>query len=255
MPAGRAKVVAVANQKGGVGKTTTAVNLAAAVNKAGSNALLIDFDPQGNSTSGYGVAKNAGTTVYELLMSETDPAAGLVRTDFGDIVPANINLAGAEIELAQMQPCEYRLKRITDRLAGGYDYIFIDCPPSLGLLTINALAAADSVLVPMQAEYFALEGLTELLNSIKLIRKKINTRLVLDGVILTMYDGRTNLSIQVVDELKRYFGSRLYKTAIPRNVRLAEAPSYGMPVIYYDKFCRGTESYNNLAQEFLKKNA
>lgn len=251
------KIVAVINQKGGVGKTTTAVNLSAGIGICGKKVLLIDADPQGNSTSGMGIDKrNATVSSYDLLITGAGAKAATVVTEFQNVsvIPANIDLAGAEIELINITHRENQLKTALSLIKDEYDYIFIDCPPSLGLITVNALTAADSFLVPIQCEYYAMEGLSQLMNTVRQIKISYNPELYLEGVVLTMFDPRLNLTNQVVGELKKYFAAELYKTAIPRAVRLSEAPSYGKPIQYYDKRNRGTESYNALAKEFIKRN-
>ncbi len=252
-----AKTIAIVNQKGGVGKTTTAVNLAACVGKAGKRVLLVDIDPQGNATSGLGVnKKDVLTSTYDLLIGEADAADMRIHTKFSglDLLPANINLAGAELELSELDNREARIKRFLAPLKAEYDYIFLDCPPSLGLITLNALCAVDSVLVPIQCEYYALEGLSQLMNTIRQVKRRYNALIELEGVLLTMYDGRLNLTQQVVSEVKRFFPQKVYATVIPRNVRLSEAPSFGEPVIYYDKASKGAQAYDAFAAEFLKKN-
>ena len=251
------KIVAVINQKGGVGKTTTAVNLSAGIGICGKKVLLIDADPQGNSTSGMGIDKrNATVSSYDLLITGAGAKAATVVTEFQNVsvIPANIDLAGAEIELINIPHRENQLKTALSLIKDEYDYILIDCPPSLGLITVNALTAADSFLVPIQCEYYAMEGLSQLMNTVRQIKISYNPELCLEGVVLTMFDPRLNLTNQVVGELKKYFAADLYKTAIPRAVRLSEAPSYGKPIQYYDKRNRGTESYNALAKEFIKRN-
>ena len=249
-----AKIIAIVNQKGGVGKTTSCVNLAAAVHKLGRRVLLCDFDPQANATSGLGVDKNAAPNVYDLLVRSIEPKKAVVSTPYCDVLPSNKGLAGAGMELIAMENREYRLKQALDALSGDYDFIFIDCPPSLELLTLNALCAADTVLVPVQCEYYALEGLSDLMNTIRRIRQGLNPQLGLEGVLLTMYTGRNNLSIQVAEEVKRFFPGKVYATVIPRNVRLSEAPSHGKPVMAYDAHSRGAEAYMALADEFAAQN-
>ena len=248
-----AKIIAVANQKGGVGKSTTCVNLTAALKEKGRRVLLCDMDPQGNSTSGMGVDKNAAVTSYELLMEEA--TGGIVKTDYGDVIPSNKVLAGAEIELVSRQNREYKLKGILDPLRDKYDFIIIDCPPSLGLLTLNALCAADGVLIPVQCEYYALEGLSDLVYTIRVVKKALNKALDIEGILLTMFDSRTNLSVQVANEVKRHFPGKIYGAAIPRNVRLSEAPSFGMPVLAYDRNSRGAGGYISLAEEIIRKSS
>lgn len=251
-----AKRIVIANQKGGVGKTTTAVNLAAALSKCGQRVLLCDFDPQGNATSGLGVDKNAvHPSIYEVLIEGADPARAVVKTPWGDVLAANKSLAGAGVEMIGMPNREYLLKNALDVLEPNYDYMLIDCPPSLELLTLNGLCAARSVLIPVQCEYYALEGLSDLINTIRIVKKRLNPEIDIEGVLLTMYDGRTNLSVQVGEEVKRHFRGKVYYTLIPRNVRLSEAPSHGKPVIAYDKFSRGADAYLALAKEVIKKNS
>lgn len=249
------RVIAVANQKGGVAKTTTAVNLCACLAKEGKRVLLVDVDPQGNATSGLGVDRNQlGSCIYDLLLGDAGLSAVLKPTEISglDLLPATINLAGLEIELVNMENREVRLRDVLRPLRQSYNYIFIDCPPSLGLLTINALTAADRVLIPIQCEYYALEGVGQLLQTIKMVQQHLNPELELEGILLTMFDARTNLSIQVVDEVKNYFGDKVFRTIIPRNVRLSEAPSHGKPVITYDSRSRGAILYQELAQEVLQ---
>ncbi len=250
-----AKIVAVVNQKGGVGKTTTCVNLTAALKEAGKRVLLCDFDPQANSTSGMGVDKTVSLGIYDVVIGQASPRDAVVSTKYGDVLPSNKALAGAGIELIGMADREHLLRAALDSLRPDYDFIFIDCPPSLELLTLNALCAADSLLVPVQGEYFALEGLSDLMNTVRIVRRSLNPRLELEGVLLTMFDGRTNLAIQVAEEVKHYFPGKVYATVIPRNVRLSEAPSHGRPITAYDRSSRGAEAYTALAAEFLRKNA
>nr|WP_326127302.1 AAA family ATPase [uncultured Oscillibacter sp.] len=248
-----AKIIAIVNQKGGVGKTTTCVNLSAALTESGKKVLLCDFDPQANSTSGMGVDKTVSKGIYDVLIGEIPAADALVHTRYGDVLPSNKALAGAGIELIGMERREFLLKEALNQVSGGYDYLFIDCPPSLELLTVNALCAADAILVPVQGEYFALEGLSDLMNTVRIVRRSLNPQLELEGVLLTMFDGRTNLSLQVAEEVKHYFPGKVYATVIPRNVRLSEAPSHGKPISAYDRASRGAEAYAALAAEFLKK--
>ena len=250
------KIIAFANQKGGVGKTTTAINLAAALSERGKRVLLCDFDPQGNATSGFGVdPRSLETSVYDLIVSEDpDTKSGIVQTKWVDIIGANVNLAGAELDLIAMDHREARLKLVLDKVKDEYDYVFIDCPPSLGLLTLNCLCAADSFLVPLQCEYYALEGLSQLMTTVRMVKKNMNPKLSLEGVLLTMFDGRTNLSIQVVEEVKKHFRGVVFSSVVPRNVRLSVAPSHGKPITEYDRMCRGAEAYLSLADEILAKN-
>lgn len=247
------KIIAVANQKGGVGKTTTAVNLCCALKMKGKKVLLIDCDPQGNSSSGMGVDKNASSGAYELITKSADIYDCIKKTPYGDIIPSNKELSGATVELVMKVRREYVLKDALQLVYNDYDYIFIDCPPSLELLTLNALVAADSVLIPMQCEYYALEGIADLMTTIKLCNKRLNPALTIQGIVLTMYDSRTNLTQQVAFELKEYFGGKVYETVIPRSVRLSEAPSHGKPGVAYDKIGKGSRAYMKLAEEFLKK--
>ena len=249
------KAIAIFNQKGGVGKTTTNINLAAILAMMGKKILVLDIDPQGNTTSGLGIdKKNLEYTTYELLLEEDlDGHLAVLhasREGFYSL-PASVQVAGAEVELVKMDQREKRLKKALDLVKGEYDYIFIDCPPSLGLLTINSLTAVDSVLIPIQCEFYALEGVSQLMHTINIVRRNLNPHLQIQGVVLSMFDGRTNLSIQVVEEVKKYFKDKVYTTVIPRNVRLAEAPSYGMPIFQYDPRSRGAEAYREFAEEFL----
>lgn len=251
-----AKIIAVANQKGGVGKTTSAVNIAAALGCNGKKTLLVDVDPQGNATSGVGVDKRTCVkTTYEMLVQGLKAEDILVHTKFQnlDVLPSGINLAAAEIEIIDLPERAYRLRRGLALIKQNYDYIIIDCPPSLGLITTNALTAADTILIPIQCEYYALEGLSQLMNTVRIVKRNSNERLDLEGILLTMFDGRLNLTQQVVNEVKGYFPKKVYSTVIPRGVRISEAPSFGMPVMYYDKTCKGAKAYLDLAQEILSK--
>ena len=249
------KAIAIFNQKGGVGKTTTNINLAACLAKKGKKILVLDIDPQGNTTSGLGIEKKAlKKSSYDLMIEDDINAEDVILKtglDNLDIIPANVSLSGAEVELAIIRGREKRLKKALNQVKEKYDFIFIDCPPSLGLLTINSLTAVDSVLIPIQCEFYALEGVAQLMNTIEIVRKNLNEKLYVQGVILSMFDGRTNLSVQVVEEVKKYFREKVYKTVIPRNVRLAEAPSYGLPIIEYDPKSKGAEAYREFADEFL----
>ena len=250
------KVVSIANQKGGVGKTTTSVNLSSALAKKGKKVLLIDADPQGNATSAVGLDKDVTHSLYDVIINEVEIENTVQTTEVKnlEVCPSNINLAGAEVELVSMMSRETKLKERLETAKGHYDYIIIDCPPSLGLITLNAFTASDSVLIPVQCEYFALEGLGQLINTINLVKKHLNKNLQIDGAVLTMYDIRTNLANQVVKEVKRFFEDKVYKNVIPRNVKLSEAPSYGMPITAYDPKSKGAKCYEKLAKEFVKKN-
>jgi chromosome partitioning protein len=249
-----AKILSIANQKGGVGKTTTSVNLSACLAYLGKKVLLIDIDPQGNATSGVGIDKGViDQCIYDILVDDVHPNKVIRPTDVEglDIIPSTIQLAGAEIELVPTISREVRLARALEKVEKEYDYMIIDCPPSLGLLTINSLTASDAVLIPVQCEYYALEGLSQLLNTVRLVQKHLNHDLMIEGVLLTMLDARTNLGIQVIDEVKKYFQDKVYQTIVPRNVRLSEAPSYGKPIIIYDPKSRGAEVYLDLAKEVM----
>ncbi len=250
------KIISVANQKGGVGKTTTAVNLSTILARKGKKVLLIDADPQGNASSGLGVDKEVDLSTYDLLVNEASVDSTVQPTVIKnlEVCPCNINLAGAEVELVSMMSREQRLKEKLSHVKDHYDYILIDCPPSLGLITLNAFTTSDSVLIPVQCEYFALEGLGQLINTINLVKKHLNKEIKIEGALLTMYDIRTNLSNQVVKEVKRYFDNKMYKTVIPRNVRVSEAPSYGLPITEYDPKSKGAKSYIKFAKEFLTIN-
>lgn len=248
------KTIAIFNQKGGVGKTTTNVNLSACIAKLGKKVLVIDTDPQGNTTSGFGIDKKSlDNSIYDILIEGQDIENTIIETNTENLhlIPSNVDLAGAEIELTNRKEREVILKNAINKIKDKYDYIFVDCPPSLGLLTINSLVAVDSVIIPIQCEYYALEGVSQLMSTIKLIKKGLNPQLEVEGVVLSMFDGRTNLSIQVVDEVKKFFRGKVYTTIIPRNVRLAEAPSYGIPIIDYDAKSKGAVAYMELAEEFL----
>lgn len=251
------KIISIANQKGGVGKTTTAVNLAAALGSKGKKILLVDTDPQGNTTSGVGVdRRSCVVSVYEVMVSGEKAKSAVVKTEFKnlDLLPSNIDLAAAELELAAKENREDTLKTALAPIRADYDYIIIDCPPSLGLITTNALNVSDTILIPIQCEYYALEGLSQLMNTVRRVKRQYNEHLDIEGVLLTMYDGRLNLTQQVVEEVKKYFPRKVFKTVIPRTVRLSEAPGFGQPVLYYDKSSRGADSYGQLADEVLKNN-
>lgn len=250
------KIIAFANQKGGVGKTTSAVNIAASVGILGKSVLLIDLDPQGNTTSGVGInKKNLKSTSYELLIDEIDAAQAIVETEFKNlsVIPSNISLAGAEFDLYQLDNREYRLKKQLEAVKDNYDYIFIDCPPSLGMITVNALAAADAVIIPMQCEYYALEGLSQLLITIRKIKQLYNPELEICGILITMFNGRLILTMQVISELKKYYSDKLFKTPVSRNVKLSEAPSFGKPVYYHDKSSKGAVEYLEVAKELIER--
>lgn len=251
-----AKIIAVANQKGGVGKTTSAVNIAAALGTYGKRALLVDIDPQGNATSGVGFDKRTiEKSTYEILLNEAKADEVILHTKYDnlDLMPAGIDLAAAEFEIMEAQDRLQRLKKALLPVKQNYDYIIIDCPPSLGIITTNALTACDSVLVPIQCEYYALEGLSQLMNSVRYVKRKLNEHIEIEGVLLTMYDGRLNLTQQVVGEVKQFFPKKVFGTVIPRGVRLSEAPSFGKPIMYYDRHCKGSEAYLGLAQEIIRK--
>ena len=250
------KIISVANQKGGVGKTTTTVNLSTILAKKGKKVLLIDADPQGNATSGLGIEKEVEFSTYDILVNDTELKDAIQKTVIKNLIlcPSNMSLAGAEVELVSMMSREQRLKEKLETIKDNFDFIFIDCPPSLGLITLNSFTASDSVLIPVQCEYFALEGLGQLLNTVNLVKKHLNKNIMIEGALLTMYDIRTNLSNQVVKEVKKYFNDKVYKTVIPRNVRLSEAPSYGMPITEYDPKSKGAKAYTKFAKEFLKIN-
>ena len=250
------KIISLVNQKGGVGKTTTAVNLSASLAKKNKKVLLIDTDPQGNATSGVGVDKSVQFSVYDVLVDGVDIENTIQKTEISglEVCPSNINLAGAEVQLVSVNEREYRLKEKINAIKDNYDYVIIDCPPSLGIVTLNAFTASDSVLIPIQCEYYALEGLGQLINTINLVKKRMNKSLSIEGALLTMYDARTNLSNQVVREVKNYFDEKVYKTVIPRNVKLSEAPSYGMPICMYDTRSKGSKCYEKFTKEFIKIN-
>ena len=249
-----ATIIAVVNQKGGVGKTTTAVNLTAALKELGKNVLLCDFDPQANASSGLGIEKQKlKTSVYDVIVNDVPTKQTIIQTKYGDVLPATADLAGAAVELIGMETPNLRLKNALEQVNRDYDVIFIDCPPSLEMLTVNALAAANSILIPVQCEYYALEGLTDLMNTLRIIKKRMNPELEIFGVALTMFDGRTNFSTQVAQEVRRHFPGKVFATVIPRNVRLAEAPSHGIPVSVYDRQSRGALAYSAMAEEINKK--
>ena len=249
-----AKIISIANQKGGVGKTTTSINLSASIAAAENKTLLIDIDPQGNSSSGLGIPKD-NISIYEVLIGNEKAEDAIIKTDMPhlDVIPANINLVGAEVEMVDMDNREILLKEALAPIQEKYDYIFIDCPPSLGVLTLNSFTASNSVMIPVQTEYFALEGLGQLLNTINIVKKHFNKELYIEGVLLTMYDGRLRLSNQVVEEVKKYFGEKVFETLIHRNVRISEAPSHAKPVILYDAVSTGSKNYMSLAQELINR--
>ena len=248
------KIIAVVNQKGGVGKTTTAVNLTAILKDSGLKVLLCDFDPQANATSGLGIDKRKlRNTVYDAIINDVPAKDAIVSTKYGDVLPATSDLAGAAVELISLPDANYRLKKALESVADGYDVVLIDCPPSLEMLTVNALAAATGILVPVQCEYYALEGLADLMSTLRLMKKRINPELEIFGVILTMFDGRTNFSTQVAQEVRKHFPGKVFASVIPRNVRLAEAPSHGLPVTVYDRSSRGAKAYKDLGEEIAKK--
>ncbi len=252
-----AKIVAIVNQKGGVGKTTTAVNLTAALGSKGYKILLIDIDPQGNSTSGFGINKRSlEKSSYNVLIGSCKANDAIIKTDYSNVyvMPSSMDLAGAELELVEIEKRESKLKNALAAIRDDYDFIMLDCPPSLGLITLNGLCAADTLMVPIQCEFYALEGLSQLISTVRTVKRLYNPYIEIEGVLLTMYDGRLNLTQQVVDEVKKCFPKKVYSTFIPRNVRLSEAPSYGQPVMYYDKSSKGTHAYSDLADEFLKLN-
>jgi chromosome partitioning protein len=250
------KIISIANQKGGVGKTTTSVNLSSCLALAGKKVLLIDADPQGNATSGVGADKSTEKSTYDIIINNEDVANVVQKCSVEnlDVCASNINLAGAEVQLVSQLSREQKLKEALDKVKDDYDYIIIDCPPSLGLVTLNSLTASDTVLVPIQCEYYALEGLGQLMSTIDLVQKHLNKNLDVEGVVLTMYDARTNLSMQVIEEVKKYFKDKVYQSVIPRNVKLSEAPSFGLPITVYDPFSKGVNTYKKLAKELLAKN-
>ncbi len=251
-----AKIIAFANQKGGVGKTTSAINVASALGIAGKRTLLVDLDPQGNASSGVGVRKaTLKQTVYDLIIGRCQISDVIIKTEFKnlDVIPSGMDLAAAELELAEMESRQNRLKEPLQKVSGDYDYIIIDCPPSLGMMTINALTAANGIVIPMQCEYYSLEGLSQIMMTVKQVKKHYNPSLSLTGILITMYNGRLNLSIQVLEELKKHYADKLFSTPITRNVRLSEAPSYGEPIHYYDKYAKGAEDYSKIAAEIMER--
>lgn len=251
-----AKIISFANQKGGVGKTTSAINIAAAIGLKGKKTLLLDCDPQGNASSGVGIRRNRiGATTYDILIGRARAEDALIKTEYKNlsVLPSSMPLAAAELELADLEDRAFRLKNALESVKNDYDYIFIDCPPSLGMLTINALTASDGVIVPMQCEYFSLEGLTQILSTVKQVKRLYNPDLSLTGILITMHNGRLNLSVQVLDELKKHYADKLFSTPISRNVRLSEAPSFGMPIQYYDKYSKGSSAYDDIAAELLER--
>lgn len=251
------KIIAISNQKGGVGKTSTCINFSAGLALKGKKVLVVDMDPQGNATTGLGISKSELTgSVYDVLINEVPAKSLVVKTSVENlfVLPSNIDLAGAEVELVDERGRERRLSKALANLADEYDYVIIDCPPAIGLLTINALAAADGVLIPIQSEYYALEGLSQLVNTIKLVVKSLNPKLTIEGVLITMYDGRALISRQIADEIKKFFGDKVFENFIPRNIRVSEAPSYGKPVMLHDKRCRGSVAYVAFVDEYLRKN-
>lgn len=251
-----AKIISFANQKGGVGKTTSAINIAAAIGLKGKKTLLLDCDPQGNASSGVGISRNRiGATTYDILIGRARAEDAIIKTEYKNlsVLPSSMPLAAAELELADLEDRAFRLKNALESVKNDYDYIFIDCPPSLGMLTINALTASDGVIVPMQCEYFSLEGLTQILSTVKQVKRLYNPDLSLTGILITMHNGRLNLSVQVLDELKKHYADKLFSTPISRNVRLSEAPSFGMPIQYYDKYSKGSSAYDDIAAELLER--
>lgn len=251
-----AKIISFANQKGGVGKTTSAINIAAAIGLKGKKTLLLDCDPQGNASSGVGIRRNRiGATTYDILIGRARAEDAIIKTEYKNlsVLPSSMPLAAAELELADLEDRAFRLKNALESVKNDYDYIFIDCPPSLGMLTINALTASDGIIVPMQCEYFSLEGLTQILSTVKQVKRLYNPDLSLTGILITMHNGRLNLSVQVLDELKKHYADKLFSTPISRNVRLSEAPSFGMPIQYYDKYSKGSSAYDDIAAELLER--